>query len=259
MTIYIYPYKLGSRSARDLRTRLSAALKYRVKLIRPDGRFRPRRGDTVINWGSSTSPPAFRWTTTDGDLNNPLAISLAANKLSSFFALKNKEVPTPEWTTDKDEAQTWVNDGDTVIVRNVLTGHSGQGIEVVSEGELPHAPLYTKYKKKRAEYRVHVFKGEVIDTVQKKKRNSEQRPANFSTFIRSHATGWVFCRDGITPCTVRNSISIAAVDALCLDFGAVDIIYNEYEDKYYVLEVNTAPGLEGTTLEKYVEALTQQQ
>jgi len=66
----------------------------------------------------------------------------------------------------------------------------------------------------------------------------------------------VFCRDGIAPCTVRNSISIAAVDALCLDFGAVDIIYNEHEDKYYVLEVNSAPGLEGTTLEKYVEALT---
>ncbi len=257
MSIYIYPYKLGSRSARDLRTRLSAALNYRVKLIRPDGRFRPRRGDTVINWGNSSSPPAWRWTTTDGDLNNPLAISLAANKLSSFTAFKEKEVPTPEWTTNKNEAQTWVNDGSTVIVRHLLSGHSGQGIKVVSEGELPNAPLYTKYKKKRAEYRVHVFKGEVIDTVQKKKRNTEARPSNFSTFIRSHTTGWVFCRDGVSPSDVRNATAIAAVNALCLDFGAVDIIYNEHEDKHYALEVNTAPGLEGTTLEKYVEALTQ--
>jgi D-alanine-D-alanine ligase-like ATP-grasp enzyme len=38
-----------------------------------------------------------------------------------------------------------------------------------------------------------------------------------------------------------------------LDFGAVDVIWNEKEDKYYVLEVNTACGLEGTTLDKYVE------
>ena len=47
----------------------------------------------------------------------------------------------------------------------------------------------------------------------------------------------------------------AAIKALGLDFGAVDIIYNEAEDQHYVLEVNTAPGLEGTTLQKYTEAI----
>jgi D-alanine-D-alanine ligase-like ATP-grasp enzyme len=36
-----------------------------------------------------------------------------------------------------------------------------------------------------------------------------------------------------------------------LDFGAVDIIYNAKRNECYVLEVNTAPGLEGTTVEKY--------
>jgi glutathione synthase/RimK-type ligase-like ATP-grasp enzyme len=209
----------------------------------------------VINWGSSTSPSRWKWTTTDGDINNPLAVTLAANKYHSFRCFKENDVPTPDWTIDRDEAQAWINDGDVVIVRHLLSGHSGQGIEVVQEGVLPHAPLYTKYKKKRAEYRVHVFKGEVIDTVQKKNRNSEQRPENFSTFIRSHATGWVFCRDGVTPSDARDATAIAAVRALCLDFGAVDIIYNELENKYYVLEVNSAPGIQGSTLDKYVEAI----
>jgi D-alanine-D-alanine ligase-like ATP-grasp enzyme len=40
-----------------------------------------------------------------------------------------------------------------------------------------------------------------------------------------------------------------------LDFGAVDVIYNRAQDKAYVLEVNTAPGLEGSTLDNYVEAI----
>ena len=43
-----------------------------------------------------------------------------------------------------------------------------------------------------------------------------------------------------------------AVEALGLDFGAVDIILGK-NGIWYVLEVNTACGLEGTTLEKYCE------
>ncbi|MNY63636.1 hypothetical protein D3C86_2006230 [compost metagenome] len=45
-----------------------------------------------------------------------------------------------------------------------------------------------------------------------------------------------------------------AVNAIGLTFGAVDVIWNEYRHQAYVLEVNTAPGLTGTTLEKYAEA-----
>ena len=40
---------------------------------------------------------------------------------------------------------------------------------------------------------------------------------------------------------------------LGLDFGAVDVIWNEHESKAYVLEINTAPGLEGSTVEDYKE------
>lgn len=251
--LYIYPYKLGSASAKALREGLSSKLGYRVKLVRPDGRFRPRRGDMVINWGNSTQP---RWELANPDKNHPAAISAASNKTITFTTLNEADIPTPEFTTSRDTAQSWVDEGITTVVRHTVTGHSGQGIELISEGTVPEAPLYTKYKKKRAEFRVHVANGEVIDTVQKKKRNAEDRPDNFTTFIRSHSNGWVFCREGVTDCARRNSIAVAAVSALKLQFGAVDIIYNALEDKYYVLEVNTAPGLEGTTLQKYVEAFT---
>lgn len=254
--IYIYPYKLGSQSAKALRKGLSSILNYRVKLVRPNGRFRPRRDDIVINWGNSTHPN-WKWGFTD--INQPHYIQKASDKLSAFEAFKYADVQTPDWTEDINEAQSWVNDGHTVIVRHVLNGHSGQGIEVVSEGELPHAPLYTKYKKKRAEYRVHVFQGEVIDTCQKKKLTEANRAGAVNTFIRNHTNGWIFCRDGVVPCPRREELAVKAVQALGLDFGAVDIIYNEHENQYYVLEVNTAPGLEGTTLVKYVEAVAKLQ
>ena len=67
--------------------------------------------------------------------------------------------------------------------------------------------------------------------------------------------GSVYCRDGITSNSIRDTLAINAIRALHLDFGAVDIIYNERENQFYVLEVNTAPGLEGTTLQKYTESI----
>lgn len=258
--LYLYPYKMSSKGAKKLREGLSSSLGYRVKMVHPDKKFKPRRGDLVINWGCSTEP---HWDFVPTvDLNTPWSIALAANKLDTFQVLRdysssnNCSITTPRWTTDQNEAQNWLNNGSIIVVRNILNGHSGQGIEIIQEGELQKAPLYVEYKKKRNEYRVHVFKGEVIDTQQKKKRNTDERPVTFNTFVRNHDNGWVYCRDGIDSDVFRDALAILAVQALGLDFGAVDIIYNEHENQNYVLEVNTAPGLEGSTLEKYVEALT---
>ena len=40
-----------------------------------------------------------------------------------------------------------------------------------------------------------------------------------------------------------------------LDFGAVDVLWNERQQKAYVCEVNTAPGLEGITLDNYLKEI----
>lgn len=249
--LYIYPYKTASESARALRDGLSSSLNYRVKLVLPDGKFKPKRSDLVINWGNTTIPN-WQWGW-NRDINHPSHIQCAANKLVAFGRFKHNEITTPRWTTDREEAQQWCNSGSTIVVRNVLNGHSGQGIDIVSGNVLPTAPLYVEYKKKRHEFRVHVFKGEVIDTQQKKKRNTDERPDTFNTFVRNTANGWVYCRNDIASDVFRDALAILAVRALDLDFGAVDIIYNEHENQNYVLEVNSAPGLEGTTLQKYID------
>jgi hypothetical protein len=62
----------------------------------------------------------------------------------------------------------------------------------------------------------------------------------------------VFARTDIMDSPEVRELAARAVSALGLDFGAVDIAY--CEGLPYVLEVNTAPGLHGTTLVKYVNA-----
>lgn len=110
---------------------------------------------------------------------------------------------------------------------------------------------FVKYQKKKNEYRVHVFNGSVIDITQKKKRKG----VTVDTKIRNYHNGWVYCRDDVYIPEGIELLAIRTIKALNLHFGAVDIIWNELQNKCYVLEVNTAPGLTGTTLERYADAI----
>lgn len=239
MKIMIYPYKKGSDSCKNLVEALGA------RQIRLEGSkyiFKPGK-HLVINWGNSEAPEYV-------GLNR--SVGTAANKLKAFDVFKDHDVPHPEWTTDIDVAREWMAPNKIVLCRHKLTGHSGEGIEIFT-GE-QKAPLYVMYIKKLHEYRFHVFNGEVID-VQQKKRKADA--ANVNSQIRNLANGWIYARNEIALADEEeaNRIAVGAVEALGLDFGAVDLIYNKHYNKYYVLEVNTAPGLTGTTLDNYVKAI----
>jgi hypothetical protein len=155
------------------------------------------------------------------------------------------------------QAKEWIAAGHKVFARITLTGCGGSGIIVCNDIEsLPPAPLYTKRVKIEHEYRIHVFKESVIDFVMKKKLSSEQRAergVEVDSLIRNHSNGWVFAREGVTITDELAQTAGAAVASLGLDFGAVDICTTR-DGRVCVFEVNTAPGIEGTTLEKYVAA-----
>lgn len=220
-----------------------------------DGNYRNRYDDLVINWGSSHIPA---WANEDSHiLNCPLRVGVAGNKLLTFQSLATTpDVNLPEWTVDNDLAADWFDGGVIVVARETLIGHSGAGIVLYDPSVLEdfdaEYPLYTKYIKKAGEYRVHVAFGKVIDVQQKRKRTDFDGTVN--TQIRSHQNGWVYCRENIVEPTELRTQAILAVETLGLDFGAVDIIYNRHHNKCYVLEVNTAPGLEGATLVSYTNA-----
>lgn len=246
MKAYIYPYMKGSKSVKALAEAMDAK---RIKL--QGSRFRPTSNKVVINWGSSSIPDY------DGCTVINQHIKSASNKRQAFEVLEDAGVSIPEFTTDYYEAVNWLQDGCKVVCRTKLSGHSGDGIVIAeTEDELVDAPLYTKYIPKKDEYRAHVIGGEVVD-IQRKMRKRDIPDDEVNWKVRNHCNGFIFGREGVEVSDVCKSEAIISVDALGLDFGAVDLIYNEYRDKYYVLEVNTAVGLTGTTLEVYAEKLNE--
>ena len=148
----------------------------------------------------------------------------------------------------------------------------------------------------RDEYRLHVFGDKVIHAVKKVKRSDKEFEAawiedelnrqkslweknNSGEFnedqakemlrrqaknaiaggpnmvLRSNKLGWKFSivkkyDDSLA------ALAVDAVKALGLTFGAVDCCVNTNSNPY-VFEVNTGPGLEGTSFDKYVEAFTE--
>jgi len=252
----ILPYKIVSRSAKKLAQQLSTLLNLRVRRVKHEGFYRPKRRSLVINYGSAITPLWLQ--RARAVLNLPSSCSMGGNKLVAFRRFKEAGLAIPEFTSRYDEAMEWYNEGFCVVCRTILNAHSGRGIVLSSRENsrpLVRAPLYVKYKKKRKEFRVHIFQATVIDVCEKRKFSRARRPDAFDGYIRNHDNGWAFCRDGIVEPNDLRSLAIDACRALGLDFGAVDIIWNEREMKCYLLEVNTAPGLEGTTLRKYTQAV----
>lgn len=250
----ILPYKLGSRSAKALATELSRLLNLKVRRVRHDGRYRPKARSLIVNYGSGSRP---YWFGLGRVLNAPEACNRAGNKLTSFQAFKEAGLSCPEFTSQRSVAEAWVRDGTTVVCRRILNGHSGRGIAIAtSVDQLVDAPLYVKYKKKRKEFRVHVFQNQVIDCAEKRKRRDGMARDDVG-LVRNLANGWVFCRDNVVRPEGLEQLAVSACRALGLDFGAADIIWNERENKCFILEVNTAPGLEGTTLTNYTNAIHQ--
>jgi len=176
------------------------------------------------------------------------------NKIEQLNLFKRHEVSHPPFTTNVAEVDKLGSK--VVFARKLINSTNGRGIvefDVQETVRPPVAPLYTAYIPKKAEYRVHVFGKAVVDVQQKKKKRDFANERD--TRVRNLRNGYVYVRNDINPPIGVHNLAIAAVNALGYNYGAVDIIYNEKQDKLYVLEVNSRPGLMGTTVENYGNAL----
>ncbi len=197
------------------------------------------------------------WRATTPKVNrNNLRYGDAVNKLTQYQWFKEQGLSALEFTTHAEEAFKWNESGDTVIGRMLLNASCGKGIVVQEPGLqnfVMNCPVYTKYKPKKREFRVHVFKDKVVAIVEKKLR-AGQPPAK----VRNLANGYVFCQEFVLSDELRNRIttlSLAASKVSLSDFKGVDLGYNEKKDDLFVIEVNSAPGIEGSNVNNYVEAI----
>lgn len=116
---------------------------------------------------------------------------------------------------------------------------------------LTNPDFYVKKETLLHEYRVHSFLGRSIRSGRKVPRDGYPNP---HPWIRSHEAGWRISYDGASVRQAHRDLAHQAVDALGLQFGAVDI--GERADRsLLVLEVNRAPGLEGGTIDAYANAI----
>jgi hypothetical protein len=238
--VRVYPYKQGSRSAAALAEGLGG------RVLKLEGsRFVKRPGDLIINWGNSNPHPGADF---NGDRT---ALRTASNKRDFFVALGATELVPRHWLDRGDIP----DDCFPVVCRTVLNGHSGDGIVIATDRDgIVAAPLYVQYVKKSKEFRIHVGvrNGEAsIISEQQKVRRQGVEPTNWQ--VRNLANGFVFQRNGIeVPEVVRQVARDTLLAVEGLTFGAVDVIFNERANRAYALEINTAPGLEGTTVDDYV-------
>lgn len=266
-TFRIYPYKTASQSSRVLANALNSR---RIRLENSQYRYRPNH--LIINWGNnSTGQPWFNREVRENTLNRPDHVYTATNKLNTHRVFQIHGIPTPDMTRSNREANKWLQEeGLIVLGRDLTRGSGGRGITVYHPDEnemVGEHRYYTRYIKKRREFRLHVGydsfpsqgQPQVFFVQEKKRRARENRnEEQYDSRIRNYSNEWIFAHNDLEeiPSSVYQ-VAREALRALRLDFGAVDVIYNSYQAAAYVLEVNTACGMEGETLNRYVEHFNQ--
>lgn len=284
MSVTILTYSIASESSKNLArsfmytdgvdaNRISVASSVYRKLLN-NTYPKPSRNTTFIKWGNvPLNSESFQNQENVLGLNMT-NLSWCTNK-RSFFEKVSGVVRTPTVFYSSSQALTYLtsmNPGNVdtpspiLVERRILLGTNGDGIVLCSKAEdiSVTGKLWTVYVKKHSEYRCHIVRGPAGNPIlfwqQKKLRKNveEDIPNRFQ--IRNWKNGWVYSTQNITiPNKVREiadrfyNTFMANGD---LDFIALDIIYNKQNNLAYLLEGNTAPGIEGSTAAFYSSAFT---
>ena len=272
MEIKIYPYRTFSRGARALALYLAPFEQPNAKKPNPrkllDINFFDEDGSVttknfmIVNWGMTAKKSFFTGNSNHYKfLNHPERVKLCNDKIRFFEHVKGSSVRVPDYTVDLEQAMKWLDEGAIVLGRS-SRGSGGNDIKFFDKDpeEFVESDFFSKYKKKKEEYRIHIFNDRIICSQKKVLREFDDNgdPVDKSLVdfrIRNHTHGFIFQKHNIDPPADVIDQARAAIEKVGLAFGAVDVIWNEYEKKAYVLEVNTAPGLEGTTVKAYGDAI----
>lgn len=216
-----------------------------------NSKYKPRKDDVIINWGFSGQDYAGPWI-----INVAQNIEVARNKLWFLEVMQDADFHDNivDWTIYREIAEQQLREHpkDFIYCRKTVTGHGGAGMVIAKTvEELVDAPLYTVGVVKAREYRAHVSNDGIFHLQQKKRRQGENKPDGL---IKNYSHGWVFTTENITPVPDETeNLLTNMLRELKLDFAAFDFMVKD--GNVIVLEANTAPGLEGTTIKKYSEAI----
>jgi hypothetical protein len=207
-----------------------------------------RSSDCDVNWGRRSAP---------GALNAD--ISASVNKRLMRERFDESRVPSPQ-LYDATDARVGLNEGD--IAGGALVGRPDfhtrrrgfwycddlddldRALRGTRRKQPPtHFIRYVSPEEAPKEFRAHVFRGNSI-RISEKRFDPEDR--------RKYTTARP---DPDLPKRYLRKAAKAAVAAVGLDFGAVDILASEDQTQVWVLEVNAAPGLGGSMPRLWAQTL----
>jgi hypothetical protein len=209
-----------------------------------DSSYRYVEGDVVLNWGLYGHRPY------PISFNQFDAVGICTSKQRSYKAFKAHNVPTVDVTQSRDTARRWLVDGHTVYARSQDSGCLGAGITVCKPGQrtqLPVVEFYTKGFPATREFRIYVYKQQVIRLYEKK----EPAGKDLDKDVRA-SDEWLYCHLGLEryPASLLLA-SIGATNAVGLDFAGVDIALDR-GDNVCVYEVNSAPWMSRSVTNRLV-------
>ena len=189
------------------------------------------RGDTIhtkkYNMGCSI-PSVF------GMINKPEQVAKCVDKRETFKQLQEVGASIVPWTTDRCQAQAWLEEDHCIVNRATTTGKANAGLTYSYHGldYQPDTPLaddavmWTRYVNSKRELRAYVFKG-LPPLVFEKVDNGQGE--------------WVF-KPISCPVKLNTQLKKAQKAFDGLVFSAYDIMQAKTGD-FYILENNSAPSL----------------
>lgn len=259
------------------------------------GRDKPKGKKVVIGWGAKTKKDVDLPAGTSV-LNHVNNIRRNRNKLTTLKTLKNAKIAVADFVeADKImEVLNTANHMQLPVVGRTKYHQGGKGFwlcltkthvkNAIDEG----AQYFQGYIDIVDEFRLHIFKGEVLHAQKKVKRNNmeeayvEQHAAKIKDYaekgkvkidektlkyalgrvatehksadmiVRSNRRGWKFSSVK-EPKKVLVDVATKALAAVGLEFGGVDCCLDS-DGKPWIIEINSGPGLEGSTFKAYVKS-----
>ena len=208
---------------------------HRIAEVSPEVELiRDSSAEVDVNWGRATANAKLNRDTSRATNKRVMREVMWENDVPMPILFRNDDVWLPavgrpdRHTRGKDFWLCWTEEDVQAALRGTDKKQAATHfVEYVSKDRAPR------------EFRVHVFRGDVIRTSLKAyDLEAEKAGRHYTT---KSAIG--FRTDHVQDAALR------AIDAVGLDFGAVDILASD--DECWVLEANCAPGLGGTMPKVY--------
>jgi glutathione synthase/RimK-type ligase-like ATP-grasp enzyme len=202
---------------------------------RASRQYLPRREDFIINYGRD-----YKF----ANLNK----NVIFNKLTVYEKLKEAGIKQPRLF---HKGENVPDDAFPLLARRKYHSQGRDIIYIHNREQLENDledfmyDFLVEYINKKSEYRVHILGDEAFVSV---KFNKE---GDGDPIVRSHANKWKQIEYDREWKDDLIELARSVITVLGYDFGAVDIIRKR--NALYVLEINSAPGLERRKLNLYAE------